>query len=107
MPSHGQVVAHQNQKVHFCKAVVQFVALQHVPVPGVIPSQLQEFALPFVEFYKICLRPILQNFKVPLDFSTTLWWTNHLPPFCMICKLAEDAVSPSIRVINEEVKQYW
>lgn len=102
--SHGQLVTHQGPKVLFCKAALQLVGLQHGPLPGVIPLQLQDFLLPFVELYDIHLRPILQTFEVPLDGSTTLWYISHSSLFCITSELAEDAICPSVQVINEEVK---
>lgn len=40
-------------------------------------SQMQDIALPFVEFHEIPVGPPLQPVKFPLNGSTQIWCSNH------------------------------
>ena len=51
--------------------------------------------------------PIVQPVEVPVKGSATIWFTNHSFQFCIICRLAEDALCPIIQAIIEDVKSYW
>jgi len=42
-------------------------------ITWVTPLQLQDLALPIVEFHEVPVSPFLQPVGVPLDGSTTLW----------------------------------
>ena len=61
---------------------------QLIFVHGVIPPQVQYFALALVELHEIPVSPFLQPFKVPLDGSMTLWCISHFCHFFVISKLA-------------------
>ncbi|KAK4826285.1 hypothetical protein QYF61_007132 [Mycteria americana] len=74
-------------------------------VSGLVPPQVQDFALHPVELYEVPVSPFLQPVQVPLDGSTTLWHISHSPQFCVICKRAEGTLCPIIQIINEDVKQ--
>lgn len=53
-----------------------FLLVNKTIVHGVIPTQLEDFALPFVEFQEISLDPALQPIQFPLNGSTTLWFIS-------------------------------
>ncbi|KAK4831783.1 hypothetical protein QYF61_019096, partial [Mycteria americana] len=73
----------------FCKAAFQLCSPQHLRVHGVVPPQVQDFALPLVELHEVPASPFLQPVQVPLDGSTTLWCISHSSQCGVICKLAE------------------
>ena len=103
--AHVQLGVHQDPHVLFCKAAFQPVGPQHVLVDGVVPPQVQDFALPLVEQHEAPVSPFLQLVQVPLNGSTTLWCIGPSSQFGVICKLAEGALCPIIQIINEIVQQ--
>ncbi|KAK4832039.1 hypothetical protein QYF61_020554 [Mycteria americana] len=92
-------------QVLFCQAAFQLAGPQHILVPGVVPSQVQDFALFLVELHEIPVGPLLQPVEVPLNGSTVIWCISHSSQFGVICKLAESTLYPVIQMINEDVKQ--
>ncbi|KAK4806786.1 hypothetical protein QYF61_005582 [Mycteria americana] len=105
--AHVQPGVHQDPQVLFCQAAFQLGGPQHVLVPGVVPLQGQDFALPLVELHEVPVSPFLQLVEVPLDDSMTLWHISYSSHFCVTSKLAEGTLCPIIQIINEEVKHYW
>lgn len=103
---HGQLPVHQDPDFPLSKSTFQVFIPQHIQLPRFIPSQMQEFIFPSVELRKIRLSPFIQPVKVPLKGSTTLWCVSHSSQFHIIYELAESALCPSLRVINEDVEQY-
>ena len=81
--------------------------LQHVLVPGVVPLQVQDFAVLFVELHEIPLSPVLQPVQIPLDGSTATWCISRSSQYCVICKLAEVVLCPIVQVVNKDVRHYW
>lgn len=59
-------------------------------------------ALSFVELQETLVILFLQTIQVPLNSSTPIWCIRHSSQFCIICKLAEDALYLSVWVINED-----
>ena len=51
-------------KVLFCQAAFQPSGSQHIPVPGVVPPQVHDFALLLVELHDVPVGPFLQPVKV-------------------------------------------
>ncbi|KAK4832711.1 hypothetical protein QYF61_025172 [Mycteria americana] len=94
-------------QVLFCQAAFQLGGPQHVLVHGIVPLQVQDFALPLVEPQEVPVSPFLQAVEIPLDGSPTLWCIRHLSQFCVISRLAESTLSPIIQIINEDIKQDW
>jgi len=76
-----QLGLHQAPHVLFCQAAFQLGDSQHTLVHGVVPDQVQDFAL-LVERNEVPVGPFLQPVKVPLDDSTTLWYISHSFQFC-------------------------
>jgi len=76
-------------------------------VPGVVPLQLQGFALLLVELREFPASPFLQPVMVPLDGIMTLWHIIHSSQFGVTCKLAEGALCPIIQISKEDVEQNW
>lgn len=70
--AHGQLGVPQDPKTLLCRAAFQLVGPQVVLVPGVIPTQVQDFKLCLVEFNEILLSSILQPVQILLNGSTTL-----------------------------------
>ena len=69
--AHSQLGVHQDPKP-LCRAAFQLVGSQPVLVPGVIPTQMQDFAFSLVELREIPLILIIQSVKVPLNGNTIL-----------------------------------
>ncbi|KAK4830289.1 hypothetical protein QYF61_009492 [Mycteria americana] len=101
--AHVQPGVHHDPQVLFCQTAFQLVCPQHVLVPGVVPSQVQDFALALVELHGAPASPFLQPVKVPLDGRTALWYISHYSQFGVICKLAEGALYLIVQIINEDV----
>lgn len=65
--THGQLAAHQNPQVSFCKVAFQLVDLQPILQHSVIPSPVQDFA----ELNEIPTCPFLQPVTVPFRWQQT------------------------------------
>ncbi|KAK4807441.1 hypothetical protein QYF61_001992 [Mycteria americana] len=48
--------------------------------------------------------PLLQLVQVPLDGILSLRHVNHTTQLGIICKLAEDALDPTVYVVDEDIK---
>lgn len=72
---HGQPADYQDL---LGRAAFQLASLQSVLGHGIVPSQVQDLALPLVELHKVPLYSILQPVEVPLDSTTTIWYTFAL-----------------------------
>jgi len=70
-------------------------------VPGVIPSQVPDFAFPPADLQETPLSPFLQPVEVPLGDSTALGCITQSSQFYVTCRLAEGALCPSTRVTRE------
>lgn len=99
----SRTVVHQDPQVLLCRADSQEVSPQPVLVHGAVPSQMLNPALAFVEFQKVPLCPSLQPVQILLDGSTALQGIGYSSQFCIISKLAEQALCPFIQVIHELV----
>lgn len=77
------LVSIRTPKGLLCTAAFQLGSSQLVVVPGVVPSQGQDFALPLVELHEGPVGPFLQPVQVPLDISTTLWPISHSSQVCL------------------------
>jgi len=73
-------------------------------VHGVIPPQVQVFALPLVELHEAPDSPFLWPVKVPLNGSTTLWHISQSSQFLIFSKPAEGTVCPIMQFGNEDDK---
>lgn len=60
-----QLGIHQDPQGLFLKAVFQLGGYQHILVHGVVPSQVQNFTLPFSKLHKGPVSPLSQPVKVP------------------------------------------
>lgn len=49
----GQLVGHQDPKVHLWRPAFQLVSPTGVPVPGLLPSRMQDFAFPLLYFMRL------------------------------------------------------
>lgn len=71
-----------------------------VLVYGIIPSQVQDFAFPYIELCRVPVIPFLQPVKVPPWSSLTLWSIYHFSLISVVCKLGEGAHCPVIQILN-------
>lgn len=84
--AYSQPAVQQDTQVFFCKATSQLISTQPSLVPGVIPLQVQDFALPIVEPHEVPISPFPQPVKVPVHGSTTLWCISHSFQFRIMCR---------------------
>ena len=75
---------------------------QPVPIPVVIPSQVQDFTLAFVKPRLVYCCPALQSVQVLLNGSTAFKCVSHSLQFCIITVLAEGGHCPLIKAVDEE-----
>lgn len=66
------------------------------------PSHLQDLGEP----NSIHMGLLLQLVQLPLDDILSLRFVNHNTQLGDICRLAEGALSPTVCVIDEDIKQY-
>lgn len=72
----GQLGVHQEPQILFCKAAFWTVDFQHVLVAGVIPQQVQDFALLIVELYEVPVSPFLQAVNTEI-FTASLGLSSY------------------------------
>jgi len=97
--THGHLGVHLDAQVHFCKAVFHLGGPQHILVPGIVPPQAQELALPSIELYEVPACPFLQ--LVEVLWKAVQRWQLLIPvlyhlQMCWRCTL------PHCWVINED-----
>ena len=80
------------------KLLSSWVGPQHILVHGVVPPQVQDLALAFVELHEVPVSPFLQLVEVTLHGSTTLWCISDSSQF-VISKLAEGILCLIIQII--------
>lgn len=73
---------------------------QYVLLHGVVPSQVQDFAVLLVELHEVLISPFLQPVEVYLYGSMTLWHSNHSSQFSVIFRLAAGRVCPIISLMK-------
>ena len=54
-------------------------------MPGVVPPQVQDSALPLFELHELLVSPFLQRFMVPLNRNTNILSTNHSSQIFIVC----------------------
>ena len=69
-------------------------------VQGVVPPQVKDPTLAFVEFHEVPLGPALQPVQVSLDGSTALRCISHSSQLGIVSELAEGTLYPIIQVIR-------
>ncbi|KAK4815543.1 hypothetical protein QYF61_003235 [Mycteria americana] len=105
--AHVQLFTHQYPQVLLCRAALNPFIPQPVLILGVAPTQVQDLALGLVEPPEVHMDPLLELVQVPLDGIPSLRSVNHTTHLGVICKLAKDALDPTVYVIDEDIKQYW
>lgn len=70
------------------------VGPQHVLEREIVPLQVKDFALQFVELCKVPACPLLQPVQVPLDSSTTLWFTGQSSQLLSSANLLREHSAP-------------
>ncbi|CAM9285466.1 unnamed protein product, partial [Bubo scandiacus] len=71
--AHVQLGVHQDTQGFFYQAAFHLSGPQHIVVCGVVPPQVQDYALLFLELHEVLVIPFMQPVEVPLDDSMTLW----------------------------------
>ena len=101
--------AHQHPRVLFYKAAFQLGSPQHILVHGVVPPQVQDFALLLVEPHEVPVSPFLQPVQVPLDGSPTLWCVSRSSQFVSSANLlrvhSENMLSWALLSLSREDKR--
>lgn len=80
-----KMVTTRTPKSFSAKLLSSWLAPQPVPVPGVVPPQVQDLLLPLVECQEVSASSSLKPVQVPLYGSLTLWHLNHSSQFFVIC----------------------
>jgi len=108
--AHVQLFIHRYPQVLLLRAALSPFIPQSVLMLRIALSQEQGLALCLVESHEVCKGPFLQPVKVSLDGIPSLQHTSYTAELGVIHRLAEDALSPTICVINEDndegMKQY-
>ena len=77
---------------------------QPVLIPGVAPTQTQDFALGLVEPHKVHMSPFLKLVQVPLNGIQSLRCVNCTTQLGVICKFDEGTLNPTVYVVDEDIK---
>ncbi|KAK4828585.1 hypothetical protein QYF61_027675 [Mycteria americana] len=107
LSAHVRLLIHQYPQVLLHRAALNPFIPQPVLIPGVAPTQVQDFALGLVEPHEVHTGPLLELVQVPLDSMPSLRRVNRTTQLGVICKLAEGALDPAVYVIDDDIKQYW
>ena len=59
-----------------------------------------------ISLHEICKGPPLKPVKVPLDGIPSLQGINHTTQFGGVVRLTEDALSPTVHIVDKGVKQH-
>jgi len=62
-------------------------------IPGVAPTQVQDLAFGLVEPYEVCMSPLFELVRVPLDGIPSLGCVDRSTQLGVTCKLAEGALN--------------
>ncbi|PKU41506.1 hypothetical protein llap_8184 [Limosa lapponica baueri] len=106
LPTHVKLFIHKHSQVLLLRAALQPFSTQHVFVPGIAMSLVQDLALGLVELHAVCTGPPLKPVQVPLDVIPSLQRVNRATQLGVISKLTEGALNATIHVSNKEVKQH-
>uniref|UniRef100_A0A7M4FH58 Solute carrier family 6 member 9 n=1 Tax=Crocodylus porosus TaxID=8502 RepID=A0A7M4FH58_CROPO len=92
----GQLITHSKPQVLFCRAAAQPVTPQPVPVQGIAPSYVQDFALVLAELHEI--------FAQSSHVSVTL---NPSPPSRAAAPQLPVQLHPIFQFTAEDIEQNW
>ncbi|KAK4832883.1 hypothetical protein QYF61_026433 [Mycteria americana] len=107
LSAHVQLFIHQYPQVLLCRAALNPFIPQPVLILGVAVTHVQDLALGLVEPHEVHMGPLLKLVQVLLDGIPSFWHVNRTTQLGVICKLAEDALNPTVYVTDEDIKQYW
>ena len=102
-----QFLINHHPQVLLLRAALNPFSTQPLFVIGIALTHVQDLALGLVEPHAVHAGPLLKPVKVPLDGIPSLQRINHTTELGVICKLADGVLSPTVYVIDEDVKQYW
>jgi len=80
---------------------------QPVLILGIAPTHVQDPALALDEPHEVHMGPLVELVQVPLDGVLSLGRVDCTTRLGVICRLVESAIDPAVRVIDEDIKQYW
>ncbi|KAJ7412563.1 hypothetical protein WISP_95661 [Willisornis vidua] len=70
-------------------------------------EQVQNHALGLIELHEVLVGPLLKFVQVPLEGNPSFCFVNCTTQLYVICKLGEDALNPTVFVIDEDTKKRW
>ncbi|KAK4824031.1 hypothetical protein QYF61_009622 [Mycteria americana] len=100
-----ELLINQHPQVLLLKASLNPFSTQPVFVLGIALTHVQDLALGLAELHEVGTGPNLKPVKVPLDGTPSLQRVDCTTWLGVISKLAEGALSPTVYVIDKDVKQ--
>ena len=104
--AHIKLFIPQYPQVLLGRAALKPLTPLPVLVLRVALTQMQDHALGLVEPHDVHMGPLLELVQVPLDGIPSFWCVSCSTQLGIICKLAEGALSVTVYVIDENVKQH-
>ena len=103
--AHVQLAIHEYPQVLFSRAVHFPYIPQLVLLVGAATAQVIDLARSFAEPCDVLLYPVLKVGYISLD-SLSLMCIDRTTQLGVICKLAEDALNPTIDITDENIKEH-
>lgn len=91
----------------FSRAALNPFSAQPALVLGIALIQVQDLALGVVGLNDIYAGPLPKPVKVPLDGILSFQHTEHTTELGIVSKLAESALSPTVRIADKSVERCW
>ena len=107
LSAHVQLFIHQYPQVLLGRTGLNPFIPQPVLIVGFAPTQMQDLALGIVELHEVHTGPPLKPVWVPLDVILSFRHVNGTTQLDVTYKLAKGALSPSVYVIDDDIKEYW
>ncbi|KAK4825967.1 hypothetical protein QYF61_003536 [Mycteria americana] len=106
LPGYAELLINQHPQVLLLRAAVNPFSTQPVFVLGIALTHVQDLALGLVELHEVCPGPALKPVTVPLDGIPSLQHVDHTTQLAVVGNLAVGALTPTVHVANEDVKQH-
>ena len=101
------MLTNQPPQVLLCRADLNPLPAQPVFMFEIAPTQVQDLALGLVCLHEVHTGPPLQPVEVPLDGIPHLKHVDCTTHLGVVGKLDEDALSPTVPVIDKDVNHRW
>ena len=72
----------------------------------IAPTHGQDIELGLLELHEVCMSPLLEPVRVPLDCIPSHQDVDCISQLCVIGKLAEGAFNPTVHVTDKDVKRH-